>query len=64
MNEEQISEKFQGLTREEIEQIASGYYDKDGNMEPDDWQNFADVIIGEVESKNIGWIHDLAKGAE
>lgn len=64
MNEEQISEKFQGLTREEIHQIASGYYDKEGNMDPADWENFADVIIGEVEFKNIGWIHDLAKGAE
>jgi hypothetical protein len=64
MNQEQISEKFESLTKDEIELIASGYCDKEGNMESDDWENFAGVIMGEFQRKNIGWIHDLAKGVE
>lgn len=64
MNQEQISEKFEGLTKDEIELIASAYCDKEGNMEPDDWENFADVIMGEFKCKNIGWIHDLVKDKE
>ena len=64
MNREQISEKFQGLTREEVELIASAYCDKEGNMEPDDWENFADVIMGEYLQKNMDWIHDLVKDKE
>ena len=42
------------LDEEEVEKIAEGFCDKDGNMSQHDWEEFAEVIQGALSEK-IFW---------